>query len=72
MTVKLPNKLDHPSVWEGNELFERLDWQYQLSSDDLDQLKSAALKQSDIDATTKDSFELGNFSKTLRRHSTHA
>ncbi len=65
MDFETLSKIEHPSVWIGDELFQRRDWQYHLTPDDLEQLRTAAASQSDLDSITKTSFALNGFSETL-------
>jgi len=36
-----PSKLDSELVWDGNDLAERYDWNYQLTLDDITEIESA-------------------------------
>lgn len=43
MTINqsIPNQLDHPAVWRGEELFEREDWIYELSEGEKDSVRNS-------------------------------
>ena len=61
--------IESPAAWRGSALFEREDWLYSLTDDDIEELK-AALERSQavpIERITRDSFPLKNLATKLNR-----
>ena len=61
--------IESPAAWRGNALFEREDWLYSLTEDDIEELK-AALERSQavpIERINRDSFPLKNLATKLNR-----
>jgi alpha-ketoglutarate-dependent taurine dioxygenase len=67
MSTTTPQKIDSPGIWIGDELRQRLDWQYELNGSDIQALRSAAghTRDNDIDSITRENFQLGSLANTL-------
>ena len=65
MTV--PEPIDHPAAWRGQELFERPDWQIELTAADRDEIAAAttALGGASAEQFTASDFPLPNLSNNL-------
>ena len=65
----MPDLIDTPAAWYGDELFERPDWEFVLSPSDIAELSAAAVEstQSQLSEISKESFPLPNLSVRLER-----